>query len=338
MGTANGGGPVANTLQPFINGTSAGQQALTPYTQAGQSATAALLAGLGVGTANGQGSLNTPLTAAQFQASPGYQFQLQQGEEAILNNAAATGGSGINGNTLKALQTYGTGLANQDWNTAYSQNQGYQAQTISGLQNLAGTGASTGTTSAQIGAGAANNLAGNITSAQQTAASLGGAAANNLTSNLVGAQEQLATLANNAANTQTNAASSAAGTLANTGLSSGNNISSLIAQAIQSLYGANTSSNTQSANLSSNSAQLSSSTGQQIAQLLASLGTQTGSNLIGAGNATAAGTMGVGNALSGGLDSIINNLQPTVTNPSYTPSSQFQVPILGGGYTTPWAE
>lgn len=49
---------------------------------------------------------------------PGYQFQLQQGQDAILNGAAA---GGLTGNTLKALSQYGQGLASNYYNTAYSQ-------------------------------------------------------------------------------------------------------------------------------------------------------------------------------------------------------------------------
>lgn len=49
-----------------------------------------------------------------YQSSPGYQWQLQQGIDAIQNSASAQGGV-VSGNTLKALQTYGTGLANQNY-------------------------------------------------------------------------------------------------------------------------------------------------------------------------------------------------------------------------------
>jgi hypothetical protein len=67
-------------------------------------------------------------TAAQYQQSPGYQFELQQGLGAI-QNAAVPGQGSISGNTLKALQTYGTGLANQDFQQAYNNyTQNYQNQ------------------------------------------------------------------------------------------------------------------------------------------------------------------------------------------------------------------
>lgn len=63
-------------------------------------------------------------SAAALQAfqnsNPGYQFQLQQGENAILANQAKTGQLN-SGNTNLDLQTYGQGLANQSYNQ-YVQN------------------------------------------------------------------------------------------------------------------------------------------------------------------------------------------------------------------------
>lgn len=57
--------------------------------------------------------------AGQYQQSPGYQWQLGQGLEAV-RNAASAGGGIDGGNTLKALTGYAEGLANQDYQQAYS--------------------------------------------------------------------------------------------------------------------------------------------------------------------------------------------------------------------------
>lgn len=57
-------------------------------------------------------------TAAQYHESPGYKFELGQGEQAIRDAASASGGA-VSGNMLKQLQGYGTGLANQDYQQAY---------------------------------------------------------------------------------------------------------------------------------------------------------------------------------------------------------------------------
>lgn len=61
-------------------------------------------------------------TAPQFnyQSSPGYGFQLGQGMKSITDNAAATG-AGMSGATQKSEQSYGTGLANQDYQNMFNQ-------------------------------------------------------------------------------------------------------------------------------------------------------------------------------------------------------------------------
>jgi hypothetical protein len=65
---------------------------------------------------------------ANFQASPGQQFLQQQGEKALLRNAAATGQLG-GGRTQQALQEQAIGLAQQDFANQFSR-----------LGNVAGQG------------------------------------------------------------------------------------------------------------------------------------------------------------------------------------------------------
>src|SRR5580698_184113 len=69
---------------------------------------------LGLTAANAYaGLLNNPFTAptlAQAEATPGYQFNLRQGTQAIGEQAASTGNL-LSGNTGVALQKYGQGLA-----------------------------------------------------------------------------------------------------------------------------------------------------------------------------------------------------------------------------------
>lgn len=111
-----------------------------PFVNAGYNSLTQLLAGL-TGPNGGPGTLNAPYpggpapTAPTFQAlptaneapftmadytqSPGYQFQLQQGQDSVLNNASRTGGVN-SGNTLKALTQFGQGVANQDFQQAYN--------------------------------------------------------------------------------------------------------------------------------------------------------------------------------------------------------------------------
>ena len=69
-------------------------------------------AGLG-NTPESQATLGT-----MFQANPGYQFQMDQGQQALARQAAA-GGRGASGGALMAAQKYGQGLANQEYNNWY---------------------------------------------------------------------------------------------------------------------------------------------------------------------------------------------------------------------------
>lgn len=82
-------------------------------------------------------------TAQDVQNTPGYQFQLQQGEQATTNAAAAQG-LGAGGNTLKALTQYGQGLAGTYYQNAFNNaQQAYQTNqntTLSNLSELIGSG------------------------------------------------------------------------------------------------------------------------------------------------------------------------------------------------------
>jgi len=84
------------------------QQLAQPYTQLGQSAIPTLQNLLGL----------TPGAnpTATLQATPGYQFAKTEGLNAIRNNATLTGG--IGGNTLEALDKFGTGLADQTYQSS----------------------------------------------------------------------------------------------------------------------------------------------------------------------------------------------------------------------------
>jgi len=85
-------------------------------------------------------------TLAQLQATPGYQFQQQQGDLGVTNSMAAQGLSG-SGAELAGLSQYNTGLANQTYtNLANIYNQNRQT-TLGVLQGATG-----------LGEGAASNL------------------------------------------------------------------------------------------------------------------------------------------------------------------------------------
>lgn len=81
-----------------------------PYRAGGEKAYDLTLGALGLG---GQGGYDNAVNS--FRAGPGYQFALDQGINAI-DRSAASRGNLESGATLKALQGYGQGLADQNWN------------------------------------------------------------------------------------------------------------------------------------------------------------------------------------------------------------------------------
>ena len=160
------------------------QTNLDPFIKGGQNALTALQAMLGIG-GGGQGGAYNPVLAmlgigptgqptgsgintSSFVASPGYQFQLQQGENAVTNSAAANGGLG--GNALKALTNYGSGLANQSWQQYLGNvNSGWNSLTGE-LGSLAGSGQQAATNLGQIGTSVGSSVAGLMTGAGNAAA------------------------------------------------------------------------------------------------------------------------------------------------------------------------
>jgi hypothetical protein len=100
------------------------QQAnMGPYVSAGQTSIGNLMNSINGGTF-GPGSLPSPPTFTaptleDARNSPGYQFTAQQGSKGILQGSAAAGGA-ISGGTLKALDTFNTGLADTTYNDVFS--------------------------------------------------------------------------------------------------------------------------------------------------------------------------------------------------------------------------
>jgi hypothetical protein len=131
-----------------------------PFVAAGSNSLAQLLAGLGVG-GTGQGSLNKPFSWSDYTQSPGYQFEQQQGIDAIQNSASARGGV-MGGNTLKALQQFGQGLATQDYTSQQSNYQSEQQRQIANLMSILGIGQSAASGQAAAGQNYANQAGANI--------------------------------------------------------------------------------------------------------------------------------------------------------------------------------
>jgi hypothetical protein len=170
-----------------------------PFVQAGQGATSQLNYLLGIGTPNGgstaasstaggYGSLNAPFTAQTFKTlSPAYQFQLQQGAQGTLNQAASAQGA-ESGAALKDLQSYNQNFANTSFNNAFNQYQTQQNNVFNRLSGLATLGQAAASNQATGGSSYAGNIG-------NTASNIGGAQA----SGTVGAANALGGGATNAA-------------------------------------------------------------------------------------------------------------------------------------------
>lgn len=126
---------------------------LDPFYNGGIGANNALNYEMGLGA--------KPADYTGFQASPGYQYALDQGNNNI--NALAGARGGLNsGRTMEALQANGIGMANQEYGNWLSRLSGMQAngQNAAGMQANAATNA----------AGAVSNAYSNIGSAQSAGA------------------------------------------------------------------------------------------------------------------------------------------------------------------------
>lgn len=171
---------------------------LAPYNQAGQAGTNALMSSLGLGgsgpnllSANGINSLTFQPTQAQLAATPGYQFDLAQGEQGIANSNAAQG-RGISGAALKGAANFATGLANNTLTTQQGIFQQNLGNVLNPLQNLANLGENAAAQTGQLGTantnaanasavgGANASAAGTVGSANAIGSGLSGAAASPL--------------------------------------------------------------------------------------------------------------------------------------------------------------
>lgn len=128
----------ANAAMPYLNNI---QQQLPgyfqPYMQAGQNALGPLQQQYSSLMSNPAGMMNQ--IGAGYHQSPGYQFQLQQGENAS-NQAAAAGGMGGTPMAQYNSGQFASGLANQDYYNYMKQALGQYGMGLQGEQGLAGLG------------------------------------------------------------------------------------------------------------------------------------------------------------------------------------------------------
>jgi hypothetical protein len=113
-------------------------------------------------------------TSVTEQNDPGFQFRLQQGQQALERSAAAKGGV-LSGGTLKGINRYAQDYASNEYgnvyarakdeyNTAYNQFQQGQSNRFNRLASLAQLGQTAtgqlGQEASQFGANAGNNITG----------------------------------------------------------------------------------------------------------------------------------------------------------------------------------
>lgn len=188
---AAGGAIIGSSIQASGQESAAGTQAgmfntivgqEQPYIQGGNNAETSLQKLLGLQGGAGPGGLPNGYLTQQFNPTqqeldnyPGYQFQQQQGDQAVQNSAAATTGA-VSGSALKQLSTFNQGLAASNYSNYFNQFQTQQnnifnrLSTIAGLgQNAAGNlgnnGAQLGTGIAQAQAAAAGSIGAGVSSA-----------------------------------------------------------------------------------------------------------------------------------------------------------------------------
>lgn len=130
---------------------------------AGQNRLMDLLGLSGNTTAAGYGSASKNFGMSDFNADPGYQFRLDQGNQALERSQAAKGGL-LSGGAMKDAMAYNQGQASQEYGNAYNRYQTDRSNILNPLQSLAGQGqTAAGTMASNAGAygtNVGNNLVG----------------------------------------------------------------------------------------------------------------------------------------------------------------------------------
>lgn len=121
---------------------------------------------------------NTNFTAQDFQKyqDPSYQWQLQQGQQALQNSQAAGDGV-LSGAALKGMQNYTQGLASTNYQNAYNNWFNTTNQNYTRLFNLANLGENAAAQTGSAGASLANTAANSTIAAGNASAAgiIGGA-------------------------------------------------------------------------------------------------------------------------------------------------------------------
>jgi len=135
------------------------RQDLLPYNTGGQQDYARLNRLI-----NSPGYINGPnMSESSLRATPGYQFNLNQGLKAVQNSAAARG-LGVSGAALKGASQYASGLADSTYQNQFAnrmavQNAAYN-RLLGGATLGENAGAQTGAYGTQTAANVGNNIIG----------------------------------------------------------------------------------------------------------------------------------------------------------------------------------
>jgi hypothetical protein len=116
-------------------------------------------------------------TEQQAQATPGYQFTLNQGLKSMQNSAAARG-LGVSGAAMKGAANYTTGLADSTYNDVFNRalqtfntNYSSAANNVNRLQSVVSNGQNAAATNGSLGAAAAGNIGNTLMSGANAQAS-----------------------------------------------------------------------------------------------------------------------------------------------------------------------
>jgi len=146
------GGPGANFGHPMMQTGAPG--ATAPAPPAGTA-----------NTAGGFGSLLKPFSIEDFHnLSPAYQFQLQQGQQGILNRDASSMGA-LSGAAQKDLMGFNQGMAQDAFTNAFNQYQTQQGNIYGRLLGVANQGQAAASNAATGGSSFANSIGANVANA-----------------------------------------------------------------------------------------------------------------------------------------------------------------------------
>ncbi|HXU78626.1 MAG TPA: hypothetical protein VN794_18765 [Methylomirabilota bacterium] len=154
-----------------------------PFIDTGTAANNALQSFLGLrpdGSINPNAPGMKSFSLSDFQADPGYQFRMSQGQDALLARRSALGGV-QSGATLKDLTQFSQGLGSEEFMNAYNRFNMDQNTRFGRLSGTANTGANVAGGVAGLGANVASGIGQNLMGAGNASAAgiVGGANAIN---------------------------------------------------------------------------------------------------------------------------------------------------------------